>query len=130
MPICTGLNGPAGVNCKEDWCTGSNGKGDGPAGSGTCFPSPRCPVNNTEGMVPFNETKNVTIYNVNGTKINSTNVTTTRQIRCLYNDPPLHSALRPKNYSNSSNATNASAPANVSVPDPNPMPGHWEELVP
>lgn len=34
LPICTGTNGPVGVNCKREACTGTNGPMDGPASSG------------------------------------------------------------------------------------------------
>ena len=34
LPICTGTNGPVGVNCQRETCTGTNGPMDGPASSG------------------------------------------------------------------------------------------------
>ena len=34
LPICTGTNGPVGVNCQREDCTGTNGPMDGPASSG------------------------------------------------------------------------------------------------
>merc|ERR1719265_2516031 len=34
LPICTGTNGPVGVNCQRTACTGTNGPMDGPASSG------------------------------------------------------------------------------------------------
>ena len=34
LPLCTGTNGPVGVNCQRKVCTGTNGPMDGPASSG------------------------------------------------------------------------------------------------
>ena len=34
LPLCTGTNGPVGVNCQREDCTGTNGPMDGPASSG------------------------------------------------------------------------------------------------
>merc|ERR1719389_1220100 len=34
LPLCTGTNGPVGVNCQREACTGTNGPMDGPASSG------------------------------------------------------------------------------------------------
>ena len=34
LPICTGTNGPVGVNCQRETCTGTNGPMDGPSSSG------------------------------------------------------------------------------------------------